>query len=135
VDQFVGTEEEKKARFLFRKSKDLRRDFGLTLQQYDAMFAAQNGVCAICGKPDERIHKATGMPMNLAVDHCHNSKKIRGLLCSYCNHGLGSFKDNVKNLRAAAEYLERYELAEVTYPPEWPDALFHHFGLTQKEST
>ena len=105
----TGTTEELKAKFLLRKDSNLRRDFGITLAQYDSKFAEQNGVCAICGQPDKRVHKATKLPMNLAVDHCHNSKKIRGLLCSNCNTGLGNFKDDPNILRAAVAYLEQHE--------------------------
>lgn len=60
----------------------------------------QGGVCAICGNPetDKRNHR-------LAVDHCHETDKIRGLLCKSCNIGLGMFKDNTNNLTRAVAYL------------------------------
>jgi Recombination endonuclease VII len=79
----------------------LKRTYGLTSEQYKGMLAAQNGVCAIC---EEKCN----MNMNLCVDHDHITGKIRGLLCNSCNRALGLFKDKIKSLRAAAEYLEKY---------------------------
>jgi hypothetical protein len=84
-----------------RKSH-LKRKYGLSLEQYDAMLAAQGGVCAICHlpRPDER---------RLHVDHDHETGEIRGLLCFSCNNALGDFRDSLELFRAAAEYLDRDE--------------------------
>lgn len=81
------------------KANNLRR-YGITVADYDQMLVAQNGVCKIC-----RQVCVTGR--SLSVDHCHETGKVRGLLCASCNNGLGRFKDNALLLRAAAEYLER----------------------------
>jgi len=62
----------------------------------------QGGRCAICGAPEEEAPKK-----RLHVDHCHTSNRIRGLLCSRCNVGLGQFKDDPGRLLAAIEYLKR----------------------------
>lgn len=85
-----------------RKKAQHLRQFNLTLEQYDAMFEAQHGACAICGYSDTSDPKF--FPM---VDHCHVTGRVRGLLCSNCNHALGKFKDSPERLRKAAEYLER----------------------------
>lgn len=82
--------------------------FGITLAQYDAMLESQSGVCLICQKPETRIDNRTGKPSRLAVDHCHGTKKVRGLLCSACNKGIGHFKDSPTLLRQAALYLEAH---------------------------
>ena len=71
--------------------------YGLTLEQWDEMVIAQLGCCAICGDQCE-----------LVVDHCHESVRVRELLCSTCNSGLGHFKDDPARLRAAADYIERH---------------------------
>lgn len=76
----------------------LRRDFGITPEQYDAMALAQEYRCAICDTHAENFH----------VDHCHATGRVRQLLCSTCNWGLGSFMDDPARLRAAAEYVERH---------------------------
>lgn len=72
-----------------RKAK-LRRRFGLTVEQYDAMLKAQDGVCAICEKPETRKDKRTATGFTrLAVDHCHVTGKVRQLLCASCNRRVG----------------------------------------------
>lgn len=81
---------------LLAKEGDLKKR-GLTLAEYEAMLAKQRGGCAICGQRDQWF--------NLAVDHCHSTKRIRGLLCSQCNRGLGLFRDNPDFLEKAAGYL------------------------------
>ena len=78
----------------------LQTKFGISLGEYQAMHAAQNGKCKLCGR-DERTRQR-----RLAVDHCHATLKIRGLLCHHCNTGLGNFMDDVELLRLAIAYLE-----------------------------
>lgn len=74
---------------------------GITRQQYDDMLKSQNNLCAICEKP-----LGTGQDVN--IDHCHTTNIVRGVLCRYCNMGLGNFRDNIKALKNAAIYLERF---------------------------
>ena len=78
-----------------------RRAYNITLNDYETLYAKQNGVCAICQELC-----VTGR--RLAVDHCHYSNKVRGLLCSTCNQGLGMFKNNNLLLTKAIKYLENY---------------------------
>ena len=59
----------------------------------------QGGGCAICGITVDPTHK------QLSVDHCHNSGKVRGLLCTLCNTALGSFKDDPELLQKAINYV------------------------------
>lgn len=86
------------------RRKDKLKTFGLTPEEYDKLLEAQNGVCAIC-----RGSCTTGK--RLAVDHCHESGKVRGLLCGSCNTSLGKFKDSPDLLRRAADYVERGSVA------------------------
>ena len=82
-----------------RKGQRLRK-FNLTLPEFQAMLESQGGKCLICGYSD------TSNPKHFPfVDHCHTTGKVRGLLCSNCNHGLGHFKDSVDRLQAAIQYL------------------------------
>ena len=76
--------------------------YGLTPQQHNEMFAKQEGCCSICGIHQSKLIKG------LHVDHCHISKKIRGLLCNQCNYGLGNFKDNIDVIKKAISYLESH---------------------------
>src|SRR5947209_1962653 len=75
----------------------LKRAYGITPEEYDAMFERQGGACAICRRKFKR---------RLCVDHCPVTHIVRGLLCIPCNTALGSFKDRPDLLRAAAAYLE-----------------------------
>lgn len=76
------------------------RTYGITLEQYNIMLAKQNNVCAICKKECTSGRK-------LAVDHCHTTNHVRGLLCINCNRGLGYFKDSSSLLLDAQNYLEK----------------------------
>jgi hypothetical protein len=86
------------------KNSDLKRRFGITLDEYDALLILQNNVCAICDSPESAVDRKGHIRM-LAVDHCHTTKKIRGLLCTSCNTAIGHFKDNRELLKKAIEYL------------------------------
>lgn len=72
--------------------------YGVTKEKYYEMLAKQNGVCAICKR----------IPKRFVIDHCHKTGKVRELLCDGCNHGLGSFSDNITLCRDAALYLEKH---------------------------
>lgn len=80
-----------------RKHYGLTTKYGITLEDYAEMNAAQKGCCAICEKETA-----------LVVDHCHQSGNLRKLLCNQCNVGLGHFKDNPDLLEAAAAYLREH---------------------------
>lgn len=81
----------------------LRKTFGISAEDYYRMLNEQGGVCAICGGSEPRGRSKT----RFAVDHCHKTGKVRGLLCGPCNTGIGHLRDDVANLRAAIKYLER----------------------------
>ena len=74
--------------------------YGISKADYERMLADQGGVCAIC-----KTSEPGGRDKVWHVDHCHNTNKVRGLLCGPCNRGLGQFRDDPKRLRAAADYL------------------------------
>lgn len=76
--------------------------FNITSLDYDVLLLKQNNRCVICNCEETIKGKS------LAVDHCHKSGKIRGLLCGACNKGLGQFKDDVSILECAIKYL-KYE--------------------------
>lgn len=83
-----------------KKILHLKQNYGITLEQYNQMLEQQNGVCAICGKPEAIKNR------RLAVDHNHKSNKVRGLLCNHCNTALGKFNDNIITLEKAIDYLK-----------------------------
>ena len=84
-----------------RRSK-FKRQYGITVEDYDRMLEAQEGGCAVCG-----VKEPGGRTKYFAVDHCHGTGRVRGLLCTKCNRGLGLFNDDTARLLAAANYLER----------------------------
>lgn len=85
---------------------ELRKNFNIGVAEYDAMFAAQNGVCDICKKPETAVIR--GKVIYLSVDHDHETNAIRGLLCGHCNHAIGKFDDDVDLLLSAAAYLRKH---------------------------
>lgn len=87
------------------KSIDLKKRFGISLEDYELMLESQNNVCAICKQPEVSIDHRTKKVRTLAVDHCHITNKIRGLLCTNCNTALGLFKDDASVLTQAIAYL------------------------------
>lgn len=78
----------------------LRYRYGLTPEQYDKILSIQNGVCAICGK----LRLASNQK-RMGVDHCHETEKVRGILCNWCNYAIGQL-DNIETLKKAIEYLQ-----------------------------
>ena len=85
----------------------LQRAFGITLEDYNNMLLVQEGVCAICKKPESVWWRKKGQPKRLTVDHCHVSGRVRGLLCQKCNSILGYAEDEPLRLIEAAKYLGR----------------------------
>ena len=80
--------------------------YGMTLLEYNKMLEEQNEVCAICKQPEVAID-CNGKIRILAVDHCHKTMKVRGLLCNKCNLALGHVEDDIEILRAMITYLEQ----------------------------
>jgi recombination endonuclease VII len=94
-----------KYRIYFR-NRHIISTYGITLAQYDEMAVKQGGVCAICGRaPNGTNH----VERSLVIDHCHDTGKIRGLLCNNCNSGMGMIGDSVEHLEAAIAYLKKQE--------------------------
>lgn len=105
VRKFCSDECREKQMFIERtethRERWLKRQFGLTVAQYDEMLESQGGACAICRTTEPK----TNGNRSWCVDHDHETGRIRGLLCHDCNIGLGKFMDNPKFLEAALAYL------------------------------
>jgi hypothetical protein len=86
------------------RNRQLTTKFGLSLDEYNAILEDQGGVCAICGDAETKMWK--GRLCNLAVDHDHKTGRVRGLLCSNCNRGIGLLQDDIERLQAAINYLK-----------------------------
>ena len=96
---------ESKERYRKNKDKyrinDLFKKYGITLEEYKKLLDKQNNKCAICSQDID----SDSRKKNLSVDHCHKTGRVRGLLCSNCNSGLGFFKESVELLGKAKRYL------------------------------
>jgi len=79
----------------------LKRNYNLTKEDYEKLLLKQNNQCAICKNEKSQTSKTEW----LFVDHCHETGKIRGLLCNQCNIGIGSFKDNISLMENAIKYI------------------------------
>lgn len=103
----------------YRKTLGLQKaanQYKVPAHELHALLDNQNGVCAICLRPETRKHQS-GADMRLAIDHCHITGDVRGFLCSLCNRGLGFFRDDAVLLQKAVDYLKSppYTKKEVRY--------------------
>lgn len=83
-----------------QREQAMKRKYGITIKDYEAMVKAQNNECAICFAPGEQERNG-----KLVIDHCHASGKVRGLLCNKCNLLLGHANDTIERLERAILYL------------------------------
>lgn len=86
------------------RDKDLQKNYGVNIEWYNQELAKQNGVCAICFNPETAIIKGKLLP--LSVDHCHDTGKVRGLLCRRCNNGIGHLNHDINLIQNAIKYLQ-----------------------------
>lgn len=91
-----------------QRASNLKMKYGLTLEQFDALLLTQGGTCAICQSADPKSKNGASRPGQFHVDHDHTTGAVRGLLCSPCNTGLGSFRDDTARLAEAIRYLGRH---------------------------
>jgi hypothetical protein len=104
-----GRCEARKARYEGQRdrSRDLafQAKYGIDFHEYQRIAKQQGNVCAICGRPETA--KRNGKPRWLAVDHCHDTGKVRGLLCGSCNPMIGYADHSIDILTRAIHYLRR----------------------------
>ena len=92
-----------------RKGAQFKIRYGLDQAAYTKMFERQNGLCLICDKPETSLNQHTHEPRLLSVDHCHQTGRVRGLLCKRCNTGIGAFEESPDLLKAAIRYVRRHK--------------------------
>lgn len=93
----------KKCHRVHSRKHSLKREYGLTIEQYDLMNKEQSGLCKICNQPG---HANIRQKYPLYVDHNHQTGIVRGLLCSRCNTLIGYLETNPELLAPAQQYLE-----------------------------
>lgn len=94
---------EKPDRKRYRRAERLKTRYGITPADYDRMLAEQGGGCAVCGAVTDPVEPNR----SLAVDHCHATGKVRGVLCTVCNRTIGKFNDDPAVFERFAAYLRR----------------------------
>jgi hypothetical protein len=87
--------------------RDILNKRKISAEDYNVLLVKHNNLCGICNKPETRIGR-TGEVCRLALDHCHNSNKVRGLLCAKCNLMIGYAEDKIETLKSAIAYLEHH---------------------------
>ncbi len=106
---YIETEEQRKNR------KSTLRKYGMTIEDYEQMKAAQGGKCKSCGDTPTEMRRKAGNPEDwggryyydrLVVDHCHTTGRVRHLLCNRCNPMIGMALENKKRLLQAIDYVE-----------------------------
>lgn len=88
------------------RQKHHLKNYKITPEQFEAMLLAQDWRCAICRRPEMSTTR-NGVRKRLAIDHCHKTGVIRGLLCQDCNQGLGKLGDDPERLEVAAAYIRK----------------------------
>jgi hypothetical protein len=88
-----------------RQAANYRKNYDLTIEEYNDLLYLQNGVCAVCGEKETR--KLRGKVIPLAVDHCHDTGTVRGLLCSDCNNALGFLREDITRTMRMLDYIRR----------------------------
>lgn len=89
---------------IHQHNKHLKQKYGITRTKFLELCALQSNKCAICGSDNKG--------RSLCVDHNHNTKKIREMLCTSCNAGLGNFKENIKIIQKALDYINKHKAME-----------------------
>ncbi len=86
-----------------RRNGDLKKIYGITIEEYNKLLKKQGGVCVICR--NKEVSKRNGKIIDLAVDHNHKTGKVRGLICNNCNNTLGYSQEDISRLLKCVRYL------------------------------
>lgn len=92
---------------LSQRVRNLKHKYGVDLDWYNQKLKEQNYCCAICKIKENKVLRGANVELSFAVDHCHTTGKVRGLLCNQCNRALGMFKDNIGLIEKAIQYLSK----------------------------
>lgn len=88
-----------------KKALNSKRNYGVNSEKLQLMIKSNSNKCEICKTKFKDISK-------INIDHCHKTNKVRGLLCSKCNYGIGNFNDNTDLLNNAIKYINHYKMFE-----------------------
>lgn len=92
---------------MYKRNWTLQKKYNITIDIFNAMLEKQEGKCAICGKQMSLPTRSRGQDLDIAaVDHCHTTNVVRGILCNACNKGIGLLNDDIDVLQNAINYLK-----------------------------
>ena len=91
------------------RGRNLKVKYGITIEDYEKLLKDQDGKCACCGAEENTSLYGLNKTLSFAVDHCHKTNKVRGLLCNQCNRAIGMLGDTKEGVLKALEYLEKAE--------------------------
>ena len=86
----------------YKRNAKLKNRYGISAEEWEDLFDSQGRACALCFVPEG----PDDIRAQWHTDHSHDTGKVRGILCSTCNRGLGQFKDDPELMRRAALYVE-----------------------------
>ena len=89
-----------------RRNKQLKNKYGIDIPEYNRILKSKGGKCAICETKENTSAYGKNSTSSFAVDHCHLTGKVRGLLCNQCNRGIGMLGDSVEGVERALKYLK-----------------------------
>jgi hypothetical protein len=87
----------------------INKTYGLSIEDHKKLLEKQNNVCAICKKPETSVKRKGSEIRPLAIDHCHKTKKNRGLLCTRCNTALGLLKEDPNIMSLMIGYIKAHQ--------------------------
>lgn len=103
IKRYLSSEKGKISLAKTQRKLNLKNKYNLSMEDYEHLLSKQNNTCAGCLKSKDQFKR------HFAVDHCHKTGKIRGLLCVRCNVVLGQAKDDIETLKRLIEYLESHK--------------------------
>lgn len=92
---------------LSSRSRNLKYKYGITLDDYQKLLSKQEGKCGCCGVAENTANFGVNVSLSFAVDHCHETGKVRGLLCNQCNRAVGMLGDTPEGVEKALNYLRK----------------------------
>tara|TARA_R110000744_G_scaffold176069_1_gene294952 strand:- start:35 stop:466 length:432 start_codon:yes stop_codon:yes gene_type:complete len=90
------------------RERSLKCKYGISLRDYEEMLESQGKSCACCGATENHTSGSSREGWNFAVDHCHTTGVVRGLLCNQCNRAIGMLGDTVEGIQKAIDYLNTH---------------------------
>lgn len=99
----------------YARDWSLKKKYGISLNDFNIILEKQNGKCTICNKLMEEPSSTRGQGLDvMALDHCHETGKIRSILCNACNKGLGMFNDDISLLENALKYIKEHNVKKIS---------------------